>query len=219
MHSKGRIDIIGAQTIHVLAICHMHMCNYHEAKELMDLTIEQVEGTHERTGLEHVLLNRGTLSLKMKNYDEALKFIEQALAHFKTKRDSYVSPTAYERMYTVFLFRKALCLFHTKKLDECQHVLDYAKTIYDQDELLTVLFDSIKHLMTIHNKDSARYLEDIAIPYLKADNSGCLLIALDLCKELEAYNKKNKAKTKTTAIAAIIRDIYEDIFFTYDNHD
>jgi len=71
----------------------------------------------------------------------------------------------------------------------------------------------VRHRMTINNKESVEYLEEIAIPYFIKQGGWYLTAAAYLCKILEAHYRKKGAARKADAIAIIQRDIYREMIY------
>jgi len=110
-----------------------------------------------------------------------------------------------------------------KDFDKCREVIEYTKTIWQEAEqnsrstiarsnnAVAYMLEAVGHLMSLDNSDSVDYIQDVAIPFLRSGGIS-KFDAITLCEHLEAYYTKKRAKTKAQAIAAIIRDIYKEIF-------
>ena len=198
--------------MNTLAICYEHIGDFCKAKNLLEDTIAQAKYLKDNHLLGMALSNMSNLCQKSNAYDESIAICDQALEYLKDDKHSYA----------VTLYIKASALLKARKLARCKEVLQQGAAMSEGDSDLTMMFNAQRHLMTMNSTGSADYLENVAIPYFKERNGLKKFIALDICKELEAHYKKKKLKTKAFVIAAIIREIYEEVFFEdyrlSDNH-
>jgi len=206
-HHGDRASYTGPYIAGMLATCYGITGEYNKAIKLLDVTIAQAKSAKHEAILKECLLNRSALSIRMQNYEESIEFSNQALILAKCDKS----------IYAPALINKATCLLKMKRITEGQHVLESVKPLVEGDEHLTALFDAINHQINLNNAKSRYHLENVVIPYLRAGGGVTMFTALCICKDLEAYYKKKKTKTKALAMAAIIREIYEDMFI--DDND
>ncbi|MCL2362898.1 MAG: hypothetical protein FWC73_13940, partial [Defluviitaleaceae bacterium] len=93
-----------------------------------------------------------------------------------------------------------------------QEMIADGRLLANGDKKFTIGFNALECLVNIDDASSVKYLEDVAIPHYKAGDGSDKVMALELCKEIEAYYKKKRVKTKASAFTTIVRDIYEDMF-------
>ncbi|MCL2571575.1 MAG: helix-turn-helix domain-containing protein [Defluviitaleaceae bacterium] len=148
------------------------------------------------------LRGMGVISLKEENFDDALDFFEQAAECFEYGQG----------WYNVMLLDKAVCLQKMNKIDKYHELIKQIRELTKGQEEFNFRIDITEHLRTISDSNSANYLETVAIPRLMAEQGANKLVALDICRDLEASYKKKRAKAKAMAIAVVARDIYEDLF-------
>jgi len=212
---KGGLVNTGAARIKsLLAVCYILVHEYDKAKEMFDASMAQAKSLNDDWTVMVISGNLADLNRKIGNYNECIQLCEQALRLDKTKESS-----------ANILVIKALCLLEMKEFDRCQEALDHAKDIMQNEEKnnpirpaadtsnLTHMFDSIGHLMTLDNNESATYIENVAIPHLRVGGLA-KFDALYLCEKLEAHYKKKKSRMKALTMAAIARDIYKEIFLS-----
>ncbi|MCL2526873.1 MAG: helix-turn-helix transcriptional regulator [Defluviitaleaceae bacterium] len=200
-----------SRLVQALAMCYLLIGETQKANKLADLSLAQARSLNAKTRIAHALGIKGSVKYKMKMYEECIAIYDQALEYYKPLREAYVS----------VLVGKAKCLFMMKNYSEFKNVLrhgesvlyggnpDAVTTVLDND--IAVLLNATSHLMTLDNVDSINYIQDVAIPHLRAGGLS-KFEALFYCNHLETHYTKKRAKTKANAIAAISRDIYREIY-------
>ena len=151
--------------------------------------------------LGKLMSNLSYISYKTGNHGEFTRLIEEALTFFQN----------YESLYVGALVTKAYGLLAFKDYSGCEEVLKQGKDLSKGNEGFTIEFEAIGHLMSLKDKDSINYLENIAIPYCTSQGGEHIPTALGICDTLESYYRKRGAINKANAIAAISRDIYKDM--------
>jgi len=200
-----------------LASAYMYLGEYKNAKRLFDTAYDQAKSIGNDMQIELTLLNLSLLNIKMGNYEEGVECCNQALTHIQKsglQNKKYTSNKGLNNspQCIMALFNKGLGLLKMKEFAQCQGVLDQGKALAKGDEKASIMFDTLRHFTTLKESNSEKYIEDIAIPYFRAGDGSDKLMILDLCKDLEAHYKKKRAKIKALSIAAIIRDIYEEMY-------
>jgi len=202
--------------IQMLVLCYIPVGEYSIAKNLCELAFIQAKSINDkyRTGI--ILNNFGSVNYRKGNYEEGINYCDQALQINSPDKSFYVHT----------LRTKALCLLEMKKFDTCREVLEQAKGILEQanpDEWRGFqdmsydahIIEAISHLLSRDNSDSINYIQDVAIPHLRAGGMA-KFDAIDLCIHLESHYNKKRAKTKANAIAAIRAEIYREVFLGDD---
>jgi len=187
--------------VYIIASCYALIGEYSKAKKMFDEVIIPVRILNSRFAAGEILSNMGLMYIKMKKYGESINLCNEALTYLPAEWIGY----------RVTLYQKGLALLKMNKPGECNEVIAHGLFISEGDELSAISFNALKHLMTLNDAASIDYILHIAVPHLR--NAGIFKFqALDLCKALEEHYYKKRAKTKALAIAAIIREIYEEIF-------
>ncbi|MCL2362983.1 MAG: helix-turn-helix transcriptional regulator [Defluviitaleaceae bacterium] len=215
-HGGDRTHIIRTHTNSMLAMAYMTIGEHAKAKKLFDESLVQAKNMNDGAIIGLTLSNMSVLSIKMGNYDEGVRLCDQALEYCLGKDyQSTISINDEGRGNTlqlILLFNKGLGLLKMREFPKCQEVLEYGLVLAKDDKRSSVVFNTLKHLMSLSDSDSIKYLENEAIPYLRAGGGLDKLLALDICKEIESHYKKKRAKTKALAFTSIARDIYEEMF-------
>ena len=187
-----------------LAACYALVGEHNKAMEMFSIALTQAKLVNDKYLIGNLLSNISLLNIKMGDYQESINNCDEALAILQEGTFAYI----------VTLYQKGLALLKLKKLDECQKIVELGLSFQEVggDEFACVNFNTLAHLMTINNNESANYIQNIAIPYFR--NMGVFKFrALDLCKELEQHYTKKRAPSKALSVAVIMRDIYEEIAF------
>ncbi|MCL2406256.1 MAG: helix-turn-helix transcriptional regulator [Defluviitaleaceae bacterium] len=203
----------------MLAATYMSLGEYRKARELFYASLEQAKSVSNSVQLGYALLNTGLYEIKSGNYEEGIEICNQALAHYQSANQEdkfYVTNKGFSNNphVKIVLFNKSLGLLKLKEFAQCQEVLAQGKALADDDgdEKAGMMFETLRCFATLSDSESEKYIENTAIPFFRAGDGFDKLMILDLCKDLEAHYKKKRAKTKALAIAAIARDIYEEMF-------
>jgi len=204
-HQKMIID-------HMLGVSYMQIGEHGKAKKLLESAIAQAQSVHRHGTVGVILSNMASLNIKMDNPKEGLRLCNQALVSMQENRAPLIKN--YDALHAMTLFFKARCLFMMNTRDKCIEAINQGIAFTKEKCNVAVLaFEALRHTMTLNNSESTAYLEDVAIPGLIASKSAYIYIALDICKALEAHYKKKGTTKKALAITAIIKDIYEEMFF------
>jgi len=197
-----------------LAACYLNTGEFKKVRPILDILYRQVQISGDVTLQITTLISISGLDIKGGEYDKALKKSNTALelAH---ELLSKVMPSQIPVAKTIYIFailHKIDCLKKMGMLSECDKLIEQGRPIAQGDKTLTTILDTAYHSCRLNDIKSVNYLEETAIPYLLSCNGFGKDIVLELCRELEAHYKKKKSKTKAAYMAAIIRDIYEDMF-------
>jgi len=143
--------------------------------------------------------NLGHMYLNGKNWEMAVSYFDKAFGHF----------TKGSNVYLKNLYYKTRCLVKINDHNQCLPLIEEGRELSKDNEDFTVMFESLKHLMTPNESESLKYLETKAIPYLLKRYEN--ITALDYSEFLHECYKKNKQKTKALEIAEIWGTIYRNI--------
>jgi len=186
-----------------LAACYTHVGEYSRAEQLFDKILPHLKSVDNGLVYGQQLYNRGILSMYTKCYDEAIDFFEQTLVYTKNNQQIYVSA----------LIGKINALIKLKRLTECKKIIDTTRSLAEECEKLTVMLTASIHQMNLNNPSATAYLEDEAIPFLRASGGISKFTAINILKDLEAHYLKKKSKQKALNMSHTIREIYEELFY------
>jgi len=192
----------------LLASCYANTGEYKKAEELFEMSYNQskLSGNEIAQGLS--LYNMAEMAMNMGNYDTALEKLDMALQLIEKNMSDVILYNKHVYIFTIY--SKAVILAKLNR--ENKEIIELGRPLAEGDETLTIILDTAYHLGKINSADSENYLEKVTIPHLLSCGGHEMCLLLAVCKELEAHYKKKKSKTKAAYMAAIIRDIYEDMF-------
>jgi len=197
-----RSNGLGPSVNNWLAKCYITLGGYDKAEKLLEMSLAKAQSCNDDHVTCAVLINMGILYEKKGAYEKSLDFFDQAINYAISDNDHYLTA----------LVNKAGLLVNMKKYSKCREVLEQGKAAANGNETFTVLLNMISHQMSLHDSKSVKYIENVAIPYLREGEGTLKFIALTQCSMLETHYKKKRSYAKALANAAIARDIYEEIF-------
>ena len=198
-----------------LALCYAAVGETKKAEALLDMSYRQaiLNGNEIQQGI--TLLNISIIASRRGEYDKALEQHDKVLELF-TKNMSII--VAHDKsLYVMAVFSKAA--LQAKLSMDNSDTIALGRPLAEGNETLTIMLDAAHHLSNLGNTDSEKYLENIAIPHLMQFRPNDKSLHLELCRKLEAHYKKKKSKTKAAYMAAIIRDIYEEMFMSEEDEE
>jgi len=196
-----RSNGLGPSVNNWLARCYITLSEYHKANDLLNKSLAKAQSCNDEHVTCAVLINMGLLNDKTGDFKRSLDYYDQALSYSSNKNHHLTA-----------LINKASLLVKMKKHEKCREVLEEVKVHANGNKTYTILFNMISHQMTLYDNDSVKYIEDVAIPYLRSSEGTIKFMALAQCRMLEAHYKKKRSYAKALANAAIARDIYEEMF-------
>jgi len=213
-HEYGRANKLGAHVGITLALAYTIVGELYKAKKLFDASLINARTENNNTTICINLTYMSLLSMKKGNYEECISLCDQVLAQCQEDSAQTVAAAIGQKntIQCTAIFNKCNCFFKMKDYAKCQELIANGRLLANGDKKFTIGFNALECLVNIDDADSVKYLEDVAIPHYKAGDGSDKVMALELCKEMEAHYKKKKAKTKASAFTAIARDIYEDMF-------
>ena len=216
--SDNHTTLLKSQVCTMLATTYLCLGQYSKAKELFDVSLVQTESTNNKTAIALAMSNNSLYNIKVGNYEVGLQLSNQAIKSIqeidKDNKDITISNQGLgaNPMYMLALYNKGLALLKMKEFEQCQEVIEKGQALSEDNEKIAIMFNTLGHLITINESASQEYVENVTIPYFTDSDGLERFFALDMCKELEAYYKKKRAKTKANAIATVAKDIYEGMF-------
>jgi len=185
----------------MLATAYMYLGEYKKAKELFETALVLAKSIKHEVLTGVILVNMSYLNFYTGNYKQAVELCQEG-AKYVNDNDSKC----------MTFYKKGICHYKLKEFDECKKAIEHGRALSNGDKRLSIFFNSLEHLINLNDNNSATYIEETAIPFFSTCDNIDKFVALELCRELEAHYMKKRAKTRAWAIAAIARDVYEDIF-------
>ena len=204
-YSGDKTSIVKTSLYNMLANCYTVSYDFGLAKKLQLEALAYARSIHDEESMSHSLLSLSTTCIRMGNPEEALIYIDEGLNLPDVSEGPYLS-----NHFDACII-KLTALAALKKHSLCQPVIEQAKALSKGSEACTIKLEATIHMMTISNKQSSDYLEEIAIPYFRALGGFQNYTTLEWCNALEAVYKKRGLTKKANAIAAITRDIYREM--------
>ncbi|MCL2573885.1 MAG: tetratricopeptide repeat protein [Defluviitaleaceae bacterium] len=180
--NRGLTSATGITHDVTLGLNYMVMGHYDKAKKLFNEALVRAEDLNNKYRTGGILHNLGCIYYKTKKYEKATMFFERASMYVEQKSNEYIEN----------LFYKTLCLIASKS-SESKLELSNAKLIAKGNEHYAFLLDSLSHIMTLKEKESRQYIEDVTIPYLLEKYK--YFEVLIFYEELKRFFAKNKTKT------------------------
>jgi len=184
------------------ANCYIFLKQYSKAMSLFDTALSQTESINSAIDIVSILSSIGALHIAMGAYEQGVDFCNQTLTYASHMNVSYD--------IRLIIYNKGLGLLKLKDFNQCKEVIEYGRSLSKGNELFLICFNTLEHLMTLNDKASINYIEDIVIPYM-ATNPRLKFLAFYICEELEHHYNKKRAKTKALSMAAIARDILKEV--------
>ena len=197
-----------------LALAYTIVGELYKAKKIFDASLINARTANDIMTICINLTYMSLLSMKKGNYEECISLCDQVLAYCQEDSAHSVGVAIGQKniIQCTAIFNKCNSFYKMKDYAKCQELIADGRLLANSDKKFTVGFNALECLINIDNASSIKYLEEVAIPHYKAGDGSDKIMALELCKEMEAHYKKKKAKTKAAAYTTIARDIYEDMF-------
>ena len=153
------------------------------AIEHFDKTLEIARIIKNEPYIGYALHNHGYARFVLGDYKEAIDYLDQVFKYFEKDDEVYLET----------LYRKIRCLIAAKSHINKSMLSDAILSAKNNGYYL-MLFDSLKHLLTLKDENSLKYIEETTIPSLineyKYDE------VMDYCDILkEAYEKRLAMKS------------------------
>ena len=182
---------------------------YSRALKKADEVIISAKSAFDEAAAIVALGNIGTIKYHMGNTEEAITYYDKYLKWHTDRIDAGIGITHHVMMLT----SKAIALSTLKKHSQAKEAFKQALALVEGDEHGTIVVEASRHSVAVSVKESSDYLENTAIPYLRALGTEYNFLVLDLCDKLETNYKKRGLNKKAAAVIEISRDIYNEIMF------
>jgi len=172
------------------------------AKMLLNKCSKDIESLQNKTHVGMVLTNYGYLYVVAKKFNKALDYLKKAEAYLEEGTEYFLE----------VLYQKSRCLVAINRTTACTPLLAEGIERAQGNDTYLTLFMSLSHLLTINQKESTQYLEDVSIPFLlKIKN---YTTALDYCELLaDYYKKKGKGYNgKRLKMVDLAQNIYKEMY-------
>ena len=210
LYEGDRANPMGYYMNEFLALCYLGIGETKKAEALFDISYKQAMLTGDVINQGVTLLNMADISRRRGDYEKSHEQLSKALELYDINISEVI---LYDKtMYVQIVFTKAI--LEVKMNMDNTDTIAKGRALAEGNETHTIMLDAAYHLSNLGNADSEKYLEDIAIPHLMQCETQEKNLRLLICKELETHYKRKKSKTKAAYMAAIIRDIYEEMFLS-----
>ncbi|MCL2376845.1 MAG: helix-turn-helix domain-containing protein [Defluviitaleaceae bacterium] len=203
-HKDDKLSVLGVFIDHVFSDSYLKIGELNRAKALLDKALLRAEAIGHKLGRKKyigmILHLLGVYHKKRGEAGQALQYYERAFEFFDKSLPDYLEN----------LYKKIECLIAMKRQAEAEELIVYGLEVAKSNEKFTVLYTSLRRLLTLREKEAQLYLENHAVPYLISKSE--YFYALDICKQLEEQHKKAGNIKKSLETACISRDVYVKIF-------
>ena len=169
----NKTGVMQAYLNSVLAINYVRVGQIKRAKRLLDKSISKAFDINSKVHIGAALHNYGCACKKAKEYKEAIDYFDQAFKYYEISDEPYL-----ENMYW-----KIYCLLQLKETPKAKVLLHQTKPLVEGDAHLSLIFESLSHLITINDEASMDFIEKKTIPHLVEKYE--YYRALDYCQVLE----------------------------------
>jgi len=181
-----------------LATLYIQTGHFNGAKKLLTTCLTKAEqlGSNERVGI--ALINHGFLYRIGKAWETSIEYLDNALPYLEKGSRNYLET----------YYQKGRCLVSMKHYTKATSLLEEIEKEAESNEVYTILFKSLRHMMPPNISSSIEYIESVAIPYLVKNYY--YSAALDFCEFLRKHYKKKREQrqSKLLNITEIVCDIH-----------
>jgi len=172
----------------------------HRAKIILDECYVNAFKDDKKAHLALIIIRQGYMYRMAKKWNTAIEHFDKAFIYLTKESQNYKEA----------LYQKIRCLIELGRFSLCEDLIAEGIELSKEDETYLILFKSSKHLMTLGDKKSIKYIETVTIPHLL--NINVVVTALDFCKILKVYFKENVGYKKSEQkVREVICQIYCDM--------
>ena len=209
LYEGDRTNPRGGYLTGYLATSYLATMEYGKAEVLFEKSYNEAMLTGDDLSVGIALINMAEINTKRGNFDKAKEHFDLGLKKMLPSVLSEIIPFM-KNIYVMASFSMALA--KTKMGKDNSDIIAAARPYANGNETLQTVLDAAQYLTKLGDPVAEKYIETVAIPHLMQCTGQEKSLRLVLCRELEAHYKKKKAKTKANNMAALIRDIYEEMF-------
>ena len=206
LYDYGRTHAIGPYIDNTLALSYLSLGQYGKAKKLLHKCLTAAKSIGNAFAIGTATGNLGNAYALEGDVKTGLKLIEQGMEYLNE----------HEETYRQSLYIKAGYLIIMKKYNEAKDAIEHGKLLYKDDDMFAIGFEALECVLRLQSsqKDNvaAEYIGNVAIPHFRYAELSYRHTTLWLCDMLEAYYKKHRNTKMAMATAAVIRDIYKEMF-------
>ena len=206
LYSHDRTNAVGSYIDNHLAMNYLALGQYSKAKKLLTKSLAAAKSIGNTLTIGTATGNLGFAYAAEGDTQMGLKLVEQGMEYFNEDDEQYKQG----------LFSKAGYLIIMKKYTEAKEAITQGKSLCKDEGMFTIGFEALESMIALQssqkNNAAAEYISNIAIPHFMNGGLPYKQTTLWLCDVLEAYYKKHRNTKMATAIAAMIRDIYKEMF-------
>jgi len=181
-------------------------CGYAEigelklARELFDKCLIYSKSIYYDEFIGASLHNIAYVYYKNGEYNQAFTYFTQARKYIGPESDNYLNS----------IYDTARSLQESGEYAECRKLLNREKDSFCRDEDSLILFDILRHFLSLNQDISCKFILKTAIPHLIEKND--FYKALDLCDALEKHFERCGKCRKKLEVKAVSSEILRKIF-------
>ena len=199
IYSKGRGSITDLDIDSMIALGFIELGQLPKAKKTLEKCYKEAMNADDGLAIGTILHNFGCLYRKAGDWNMSIEYLDQAFAYFPKGSLNYLEN----------LYQKARCLVDMKGYSACAELLDEGRVLSAGDKSYSILFESVRRLMSPNDSKSVEYLETTTIPYFL--EIGENITAVDYCEFLREHYERKGIIKKAGQMSEIARRIYRDM--------
>jgi tetratricopeptide (TPR) repeat protein len=193
-------DFDAMHIFNLLALNYTRMGNVVTARKLFDAYLVKARGYNRRDHIGIALHNYGCTYVKSKDYERALQYFKDTYEYIGDDRNFYLENLYYEAFCLLAIASKNL---------PSDEALAKGKELSEQSEYYSLLFNSLKHLLSLKDDASIEHIEQLTIKYLteKCEYSK----AVDYCELLIEHYTRKRSRMKALEMQAKVYKLYKNM--------
>jgi len=199
LHSNVHATIPELSIDSMIALGFIQLGQLPKAKKLLEKCYKEVVNTNNEALLGIISHNFGCLYRKASDWNMSLEYLTKASAYFSKGSSHYLEN----------LYQRARCLVDMKCSSACTELLEEGTQLSKGNKSYSILFESVRCLISHNDNKSIEYLETVTMPYFL--EIGENMTALDYCEFLREHYEKKCVVKKSGQMSEIARKIYKDM--------
>jgi len=177
--------------------------DFEDAEELLGKIYNEAKHSGDNQFICTVLVQYGYLRRLSGHIPRAIGYFNDAMDYVDKESEQYLE----------ILYQKAWCYIADGGFTACEELLEEGKQLSKDNRHWTILFESLRHLTTLKDDESTKYLETVTLPHLLNEVPE-YPAALEYCKILQKHYEQIGVGTikKEFEIGKMTIRIYEHMF-------
>jgi len=206
MRGDDMIANIDFDIDYLLAVNYIRINELSEAEKIVKKSLVKAESRGDNSLIALCMQCYGDMNKKAGKWARAIDYYDKSLMIFEEYSDGYYRS----------LHRRAFCLIKSKAFSKARLAVDQANTKCDANKSWFICFKALDHHlyiashMTLRNKESCDYLENVACPYFIENDDH--LTALEHYELLDAYYERSGNRNDVLRVRKAIDAIYKRCF-------